>query len=124
MQKIPPYLTALLEKTPTLLKTRTMPREAAAVALGQAIVSAPEWAEMMAWLTPEQGEQVKMEQGRMAHDLMTGVHLAMAQHAPELPMLEHLSAERVQVLSAIPNLKTISPALAQAVADYLGTASD
>ena len=122
MQQIPPYLQALLTLSPALLRTKVMFREDAARMLGEAILSAPEWGAFLAGLGSNEVAQIRMEQGRMAHDLLTGVHLAMAQHAPELPWVEHLDDSRVIELSRIPRLKTISPALAQAVAARMGTA--
>ena len=114
MKKVPPYVSTLMTHNPALQQTAAMFREDAAKLWGEAILLAPGWAAFLEGLSAQEIEQIKLEQGRMAHDLLTGAHLAMAQHAPETPWLEHLSKNRVREILQIPNLATISPALHQA----------
>ena len=114
MKKAPPYVSALMAHNPALQQTAAMFREDAARLWGEAILSEPGWAAFLEGASPQEVERIKLEQGRAAHDLLTGVYLAMAQHAPETPWLENLSKNRVREILQIPNLATISPALHQA----------
>ena len=120
MKKVPPYVSTLMTHNPALQQTAAMFREDAAKLWGEAILSEPGWAAFLQGASPQEIDRIKLEQGRAAHDLLTGLHLAMAQHAPETPWMDHWSDSQVVELSRIPHLKVISPALARAVADRLG----
>ncbi len=121
---------------PSEQELRVMNREMAAEVLGRQHMESPEVQAMLAkaivpvqgggrrTMTQEEMQQYAMESGRMAHDQMTGIGKPMFKDRPEAPWpMAAIGREWAEELSRIPHLKTISPALAKAVAEYLGTAS-